>query len=134
MSQKIVQENPMRAIKVGKVVVNMGVGKSGEAIERAKRVLEEITAQKPSQRRAKKSIRDFGTHKGEPIGVIVTVRGKQATELVEKLLKAREKKIAESCFDPKGSVSFGIKEHIEIPGTRYDPALGIMGMNVSSSS
>ncbi len=131
MSQSVVQENPMRAIRVGKVVVNIGLGKSGEAIERGKRVLEQVTGQKPAQRRAKRSVRDFGIHKGEPIGVIVTVRGTKTTELLEKLLTAREKKLAESCFDSRGSVSFGIKEHIEIPGIKYDPAIGILGMNVS---
>lgn len=132
MSQKAVQENPMLAIRVGKVVLNIGLGKSGEAIERGKKVLEQVTGQKPAQRRAKKSVRDFGIHKGEPIGVLVTIRGKRTTELLEKLLAAREKKLAESCFDARGSVSFGIKEHIEIPGIRYDPAIGILGMNVSA--
>lgn len=131
MSQKTVQENPMRGLKVGKVVVNIGVGKSGEAIERGKRVLEQVTGQKPSQRRAKRSVRDFGIHEGEPIGVLVTVRGPKTTELINKLLAARDRKLAESCFDARGSVSFGIKEHIEIPGIRYDPAIGILGMNVS---
>ena len=131
MSQKAVQENPMRTIRVGKVVLNIGLGKSGEAIEKGKRVLEQITGQKPSQRQAKKSVRDFGIHKGEPIGVVVTVRGPETAELISKLLTAREKKIAESSFDDRGSVSFGIKEHIEIPGTRYDPEIGILGMNVS---
>ncbi len=131
MSQAAVHENPMRVIKVGKVVVNIGLGKSGEAIERGKQVLEQVTGQKPSQRRAKKSIRDFGIHKGEPIGVSVTVRGDSATALIEKLVVARERKLAASSFDPKGSVSFGIKEHIEIPGIKYDPAIGILGMNVS---
>jgi large subunit ribosomal protein L5 len=131
MSQTAVQENPMRVIKVGKVVLNIGLGKSGEAIERGKQVLEQVTGQKPSQRRAKKSIRDFGVHKGEPIGVSVTVRGDATTTLIEKLLVARERKLAASSFDPKGSVSFGIKEHIEIPGVKYDPAIGILGMNVS---
>jgi large subunit ribosomal protein L5 len=76
-------------------------------------------------------VRDFGIHKGEPIGVLVTVRGKRTTELINRLLAARDKKIAESCFDSRGSVSFGIKEHIEIPGIRYDPAIGILGLNVS---
>jgi len=131
MSQSTVQDNPMRIIKVGKVVVNIGLGKSGEAIERGKQVLEQVTGQKPSQRRAKKSIRDFGIHKGEPIGVAVTVRGEEANGLIDKLLVAREKKLAVSSFDSKGSVSFGIKEHIEIPGIKYDPAIGILGMNVS---
>jgi large subunit ribosomal protein L5 len=132
MSQEaVVEENPMRAIRVGKVVVNIGVGKSGEAIERGKSVLEQVTGQKSSQRRAKRSVREFGVHKGEPIGVLVTVRGDQTTDLISRLLAAREKKMSGSCFDPRGSVSFGIKEHIEIPGIRYDPAVGIFGMNVS---
>jgi len=131
MSQAAVQENPMRRIRVGKVVLNIGLGKSGEAIERGKKVLEQVTGQAPTQTRAKRSVRDFGTHKGEPIGVLVTVRGEETTALIKKLLAARENKIAESSFDPRGSVSFGIKEHIEIPGIRYDPAIGILGMNIS---
>jgi len=131
MSQASVQENPMRRIHVGKVVVNIGLGKSGEAIERGKKVLEQVTGQTPTQTKAKRSVRDFGIHKGEPIGVVVTVRGTESTKLIEKLLVAREKKLKESCFDARGSVSFGIKEHIEIPGVRYDPAIGILGMNVS---
>lgn len=131
MSQAALQQSPMRKIRVGKVVVNIGLGKSGEAIERGKRVLEEVTGQKPTQTRARNSVRDFGIHKGEPIGVVVTVRGDKTAPLIEKLLVAREKKLQESCFDPRGSISFGIKEHIEIPGIRYDPAIGILGMNVS---
>jgi large subunit ribosomal protein L5 len=121
----------MKEIRVGKVVVNIGLGKSGEAIERGKKVLEQVTGQKSTQRRAKRSIRDFGIHEGEPIGVLVTSRGAKNTELITKLLAARDKKLSESCFDARGSVSFGIKEHIEIPGIRYDPAIGILGMNVS---
>ena len=124
-------ESPMRKIGVGKVVVNIGLGKSGEAIERGKKVLEQVTGQTPAQTRAKRSVRDFGIHKGEPIGVVVTVRGDETRALIEKLLTAREKKLNESCFDSRGSVSFGIREHIEIPGIRYDPAIGILGMNVS---
>lgn len=131
MSQEAVQESPMRAIRVGKVVLNIGLGKSGEAIERGKRVLEQVSGQKPSQKKAKRSVRDFGIHKGEPIGVVVTVRGRKTGPLLESLLAARDRKLAQSCFDERGSVSFGIKEHIEIPGIRYDPAIGILGMNVS---
>jgi large subunit ribosomal protein L5 len=131
MSQAVIQENPMRRIRVGKVVINIGLGKSGEAIERGKKVLEQVTGQTPTQTRAKRSVRDFGIHKGEPIGVMVTVRGAAASPLIEKLLAAREKKLQASSFDSRGSVSFGIREHIEIPGIRYDPAIGILGMNVS---
>jgi large subunit ribosomal protein L5 len=131
MSQTQVIESPMRRITVGKVVVNIGVGKSGEAVERARKVLEQITGQKPSTRKAKKSVREFGTHRGEPIGLVVTIRGEGTNALIARLLAAREKKMSESSFDDRGSVSFGLKEHIEIPGIRYDPEIGIWGMNVS---
>jgi len=131
MSQTEVVLNPMRRIGVGKVVVNIGVGKSGEAVERARKVLEQITGQKPNTRKAKKSVREFGTHRGEPIGLVVTLRGEGTNDLIARLLAAREKKISESSFDDRGSVSFGLKEHIEIPGIRYDPEIGIWGMNVS---
>ena len=131
MSQAAVQQNPMRRIKVGKVVINIGLGKSGEAIERGKKVLQQVTGQTPTQTRAKRSVRDFGIHEGEPIGVVVTVRGESTEALIKKLLTARENKLSGSSFDSRGSISFGIKEHIEIPGIRYDPAIGILGMNVS---
>jgi large subunit ribosomal protein L5 len=131
MSQAQTLENPMRRISVAKVVVNIGVGKSGEAVERARKVLEQITGQKPNSRKAKKSVREFGTHRGEPIGLVVTIRGEGTKDLIARLLAAREKKMSESSFDERGSVSFGLKEHIEIPGIRYDPEIGIWGMNVS---
>jgi large subunit ribosomal protein L5 len=129
MSQ--ILENPMRAIRIEKVVLNIGVGKSGETIERAKKVLEQLTRQKASQRRAKKSIRDFGIHRGEPIGLVVTARGERTKDLIIKLLASRDNKLSTTCFDDYGSVSFGIKEHIEIPGVKYDPDIGIFGINIS---
>ena len=130
-STKPTELGSMRRVSIGKVVLNIGVGKSGEAVERASKVLQQLTGQKPSQRKAKESIRDFGVHKGEPIGLKVTIRGAGTKELIARLLAAREKKMAQSCFDDRGSISFGLKEHIEIPGTRYDPEIGIWGMNVS---
>jgi large subunit ribosomal protein L5 len=121
-----------RSVRIAKVVLNIGVGRSGEAIERARRVIEELVKQKASSRQAKKSIRDFGVHKGEPIGMMVTIRGKKAPEVLKLLFRARENKIPQTAFDDFGNCSFGIKEHIEIPGVRYSPEIGIFGMNVSA--
>ena len=118
-------------VHIGKVVLNIGVGKSGEAIERARRVLEDLVQQKACSRKAKQSIRDFGVHKGEPIGMMVTLRGGKAYDTLKLLLQSRENKIQSSSFDNFGNCSFGIKEHIEIPGVRYNPEIGIFGMNVS---
>ena len=101
MAQTIKQENIMRNIRIGKVAINIGVGKSGEPIERATKVLEEITGQKPSSRLAKDNIRDFGIHKGEPIAVMVTLR-RERIETLKKLLAGKNNQIKESSFDNFG--------------------------------
>jgi large subunit ribosomal protein L5 len=125
-------EHGDRRVRIAKVVLNIGVGRSGEAIERARRVIEDIVHQKANSTQAKKSIRDFGVHKGEPIGMMVTVRGKNAMDVLRLLLQGRENRLPPSSFDDFGNCSFGIKEHIEIPGVRYSPDIGIFGMNVSA--
>jgi large subunit ribosomal protein L5 len=129
--RKKVDAGGIRDVRIGKVVLNIGVGRSGEAIERARRVLEDLVNQKASFRKAKKSIRDFGVHKGEPIGMMVTLRRQKAEETLRLLLQSRENRISGSSFDDYGNCSFGIKEHIEIPGVRYSPEIGIFGMNAS---
>jgi large subunit ribosomal protein L5 len=131
MAQKLEQENAMKEIRIGKVVVNIGVGKSGEPIERAKKALQEITGQNPSTRNAKNTVRDFGIHKGEPIGVMVTLRKEMATEALKRLLAAKNNQVKATSFDNYGNISFGIREHIDIPGIKYKPEIGIFGMDVA---
>jgi len=131
MLQKL--ETTMKKISIAKVVLNMGVGKSGEPIEQAKRALEQIAGQKPNSRNAKATQRDWGVHKGEPIGVAVTLRRQTAIELIKRLFTAKGNQIKGSSFDEFGNLSFGIKEHIDIPGVKYDPQIGILGLNVSIS-
>lgn len=123
-------ENPMSQAKMGKVVVNISVGSSGEELERAVQVLENLTGQKAQRRTAKKSVRDFGIRKDEPIACVVTLRKGRADAFLKRALDAVGNRIPSSHFDNYGNVSFGIREHIEIPGTRYVPELGIFGMDV----
>jgi len=127
------QENPMLQTKIDKVVVNISVGKSGEPLERASKILKQLTSQNPCKRKAKKTIRDFGIRKGEPIACLVTLRKEKAKSFLEKAFQAVDNKISKGCFDRFGNFSFGIKEHIEIPGTKYVPELGIYGMDISVS-
>lgn len=126
-----VETNPMRKVLIAKLVLNIGVGRSGESIERARLVVEDLAGQKPCSRDARESIRDFGIHKGEPIGVMATIRGARAEAVLKRLLDAKSSTLPISSFDGNGSVSFGLKEHIEIPGVRYDPDIGIFGLNAS---
>lgn len=124
-------ENIMKEIRLEKVVLNMGVGKSGDAIEIAKKALDQISGNKSSSRNAKETQRDWGVRKGEPIGVAVTSRGEKAKDLLKRLLEAKGNQIKGSSFDNFGNVSFGILEHIDIPGVKYDPKIGILGLDVA---
>jgi large subunit ribosomal protein L5 len=122
--------NPMRGIRISKVVVNSAIGQGGARLEKAAKILEQLTGQKPSIRRAKKTIKGFGIRKGEPIAVMVTLRGKKAQEFLQRALDAVGRRVRESSFDEFGNFAFGVKEHLEFPGTRYDPELGIIGMDI----
>lgn len=126
-------ENSMRRISVGKVVINIGVGRSGEPVERAKHGLEDLTGKTPTVTTAKKNLRDFGIHQGEPIGAMVTLRRNDATDFLKRCLEAKGNKMNISSFDDYGNISMGIREHIDIPGTKYNPDIGIFGMNVCVS-
>lgn len=124
------QINPMREVRLGKVVVNIAVGKSGEALEKAMKVLADLTGCKPCPRKAKKTIKTFGVRKGEPIACISTLRGDKAWAFLKRAFEAVRNRLPISAFDEIGNISFGVKEHIEVPGTKYDPNLGIYGFNV----
>ena len=126
-------EQVMKEISIDKVVVNIGVGKSGDPLERAKMALEELTSHKPSVRGAKKSVRDFGIHKGEPIGTMVTLRKNDAIEFLKRIFLAKSNQLSKRSFDKQGNFSIGIKEHIDIPGVKYNPDIGIYGMDVCVS-
>ncbi|ABO09415.1 50S ribosomal protein L5 [Pyrobaculum calidifontis] len=126
----LVKDHPMKRVYIEKVVVNIGVGTGGERLEKAANLLRELTGAEPSLRRAKRSIKDFGIRKGEPIGVAVTLRRDKAVEFLMRALQAVGNRIKRSSFDERGNVCFGIKEHIMLPGVKYDPAVGIWGMDV----
>jgi large subunit ribosomal protein L5 len=121
----------MKRINVHKVVINIGVGRSGEPIDKAKNALLELTNQQPAVRGAKKTVRDFGIHKGEPIGVLVTLRREPAIEFLKRVIAAKKNVLKVSSFDNYGNISIGIHEHIDIPGTKYNPDIGIFGMDVN---
>jgi large subunit ribosomal protein L5 len=125
--------NPMLKPRIEKVTVNMSVGKSGAPLEQAVKILQQLTGQKPSKRQAKKTVREFGIRKGESIACLVTLRKEKADAFLRKAFYAIDKKLSKYCFDRQGNFSFGIKEHIDIPGTKYVPELGIHGMDVSVS-
>ncbi len=123
--------NIMRDIRISKVTVNMGVGEGGEKLAKAEALLESLTNQKPVKTIAKRTEPTFGTRGGLPIGCKVTLRKSKAEDFLKKALDAVDFTIKRTNVDEQGNLSFGIKEHIDMPGVKYDPNVGIFGMDVS---
>ena len=123
--------NPMEQVRINKATVNIGVGQGGEELVRAEKLLTNITGQKPVRTFSKVTNPEFGIRKRQPIGCKVTLRKQKAVDTVNLILEGIERKISASQFDKQGNVSFGIHEHIDIPGMRYDPEIGIFGMDVA---
>ncbi|HLC36000.1 MAG TPA: 50S ribosomal protein L5 [archaeon] len=123
--------NKMKQIKVEKVTLNMGVGEPGEPLKKAAEVVKQIAfGAKSVQTLGKVRAPTWGVREGLPIGVKTTLRGKKAIDFLIKAFKARENKLKEKSFDSLGNFGFGIEEYIDIPGVKYDPRLGIMGLDV----
>jgi len=120
----------MREVRLEKVTVHIGVGQSGEALEKARTILNELTGQKPSSQRARRTVKDFGIREGEPIACKVTLRREKALQFMKRALEAVGNRLPESNFDQYGNFAFGVREHIEVPGTKYVPELGIVGFDV----
>ncbi|HET6405770.1 MAG TPA: 50S ribosomal protein L5 [Candidatus Thermoplasmatota archaeon] len=124
-------DNPMRVPRIEKVVVNIGVGEGGEKLQKAERVMEMVTGVKPARTISKVSNRDWGLREGTPIGVRVTLRGEQAEEFVKRALDIRQFKVPDYSFDDGGNLNFGVSDYTDFPGMKYDPEIGIFGMDIA---
>ena len=124
------ERNPWREVRVIKVVVNSGVGESGDPRTKAEKVLQMITHQKPVATRALSTNRDFGIRQGQEIGAKVTLRGAAAVEFLDRAFEARDRQLDPLSIDRNGNVSFGIADYTDFTGMKYDPEIGIRGMDI----
>ncbi len=131
MEKKTKTENPMRRVKLEKVVLSCGA--IGPNLEKSQKLLEMLSGKKAQivNSGPKRRIPDFGVKPKMPIGTCVTLRGKEASEILKKLLGAIDNALYESQI-AENAFSFGIKEYIEIPGTEYKRDIGIRGLNVTA--
>lgn len=122
--------NPMKQIRIEKVTLNIGAGRSPEQLEKGLKLLRNISDMKPVRTITSKRIPAWNIRPGLPIGCKVTLRKKRAKEILTRLLQAKDNKLSEKQFDNQGNIAFGIHEYIDIPGISYDPEVGIMGLEV----
>lgn len=116
--------------RVEKITINIGVGEAGERLKKAETVLQSITNHKPVETLSRITNKDWSLRERMPIGCKVTLRGKDAQDFLKEALKTRENKMAEYSFDEQGNLSFGIPDHTLFKNQKYDPNIGIYGMDI----
>jgi large subunit ribosomal protein L5 len=124
------QKQKLFSPKIEKITVNIGVGEAGERLKKAETVLQNLTKHKPVETLSKTTNKDWGLRKRMPIGCKVTLRGQDADEFLKDALSTRENKMADYSFDDEGNLSFGIPDHTLFKTQKYDPNIGIFGMDV----
>lgn len=122
--------NVMKQIKIEKITLNIGAGKDQTKLAKGMKLLQNITGIAPVKTKTNKRIPGWGLRPGLPIGCKLTLRRQQAKDMLIRLLKAKGNELKESQFDQNGNFSFGIHEYIDIPGAKYDPEIGIAGLEV----
>ncbi|WAM34653.1 50S ribosomal protein L5 [Caldicellulosiruptor morganii] len=140
MMQKFGYKNIMQVPRLGKIVVNIGLGEAKDnpkALEAAVNDLMAITGQKPVVTRAKKSISNFKLRKGMPIGCMVTLRGDRMYEFLDKMInlalpRVRDfRGVSDKSFDGRGNYTIGFKEQVVFPEIDYDKVDKIRGLEVT---
>src|ERR1700716_2428864 len=138
--QRFGYSTPMQAPRITKVTVNMGVGdakQDSKLLEAATEQLATITGQRPSIRRARKSIAQFKVREGMPVGVAVTLRSERSYEFLDRLMSVAIPRIRDfrglnpRSFDGRGNYSMGVREQIIFPEVDYDEIDQVRGLDIT---
>jgi large subunit ribosomal protein L5 len=130
----------MQVPRLEKITLNMGVGDAKlntAMLDAASEQLAVISGQKPSVRRARKSIANFKLRAGMPVGVKVTLRGERMYEMIDRLESVALPRIRDfrglspRAFDGRGNYSLGIREQIIFPEIDYDSIDQVRGLDVT---
>jgi large subunit ribosomal protein L5 len=130
----------MQAPKIEKITVNMGCGdakQDSKVLDAATEQLATITGQRPSVRRARKSIAQFKVREGMPVGVAVTLRGDRSYEFLDRLMSIAIPRIRDfrglnpRAFDGRGNYSLGVREQIIFPEVDYDEIDQVRGLDIT---
>lgn len=140
LKQEFNIKNNLSVPKLEKVVLNMGLAEAisnKDVLEKAKDQLARISGQMPKITKSKKAISNFKLRANEPIGAMVTLRGKKAWNFLTKLVavvlpRMRDfRGLPESKFDKLGNYNLGIAEQILFPEIEYSKIDKIRGLSLS---
>jgi large subunit ribosomal protein L5 len=134
-------KNTVSAPHLTKVSISVGTG-SGMKKDREKNNLvadrlAKITGQKPALRAAKKSVAGFKTREGDPVGLVVTLRGARMYHFIDKLINIALPRTKDfRGIDPKsvdsvGNITLGIKEHTIFPETADEDLRDVFGLAIT---
>ncbi len=140
LQEELGVSNPMAVPRLLKIVVNVGVGRATQDIKELDRAVDElavITGQKPSIRRARKSVASFRLREGMPIGATVTLRGNRMFEFLDRLVsivlpRVRDfRGVPRDSFDGRGNYTMGLQDQLIFPEVDYTKVDRVRGMNVT---
>lgn len=132
--------SPMQVPRITKITLNMGVSEAvsdKKVMEHAVGDLTKIAGQKPVVTKSKKAIAGFKIRDGVPIGCMVTLRGVQMYEFLDRFVtialpRVRDfRGISGRSFDGRGNYNIGVKEQIIFPEIEYDKVDALRGLNIS---
>ena len=140
LTEKFGYTSTMEGPRLTKITLNMGVSEAvadKKVMDHAVGDLTKIAGQKPVVTKSKKAIAGFKIRDGVPIGCMVTLRGVQMFEFLDRFVtialpRVRDfRGISGRSFDGRGNYNIGVKEQIIFPEIEYDKIDAIRGMNIS---
>ena len=135
--------SPMQVPRLTKITLNMGVSEAvadKKVMDNAVSDLTKIAGQKPVVTKSKKPIAGFKIREGQAIGCMVTLRGVQMFEFLDRFVtvalpRVRDfRGISGRAFDGRGNYNIGVKEQIIFPEIEYDKVDALRGLNIPSGS
>jgi large subunit ribosomal protein L5 len=140
LTEKFGYKSPMQVPRLTKITLNMGVGEAvadKKVLDNAVADLTKIAGQKPVVTKSKKAIAGFKIRENQPIGCMVTLRGVQMYEFLDRFVtialpRVRDfRGISGRAFDGRGNYNIGVKEQIIFPEIEYDKVDALRGLNIS---
>lgn len=140
LQEKYGKKNILAVAKLAKITLNVGIGNEQtnreQVVKNVTKQMTAITGQKPSVALARMSIASFKLREGEPVGIVVTMRGERMWDFLDRLVSLVLPQVKDfsgvsaTAFDQVGSYSLGLSEQIVFPEINYDDIDRVRGLQM----